>query len=184
MVSPFGTAQSLLRPWPRVNLWSVYDTSNLYERFVPSRSAPKRCLFYDQSRPTSVPCGQGGCVRLVSYFNFSVESSLWPLFSQRKWTILSVRGENPYANEYMFVRHTFREELGRARRCMKGRVHNLFWWWVWREETTSSSASFFSSPLQSAPRAMEASPNTKKVKRACIKSFRHFDTLGLLKPSI
>ena len=39
-----------------------------------------------------------------------------------------------------------------------------------------------SSPFQSVPLTLEAFPNTKKLKRACIESFRHFDTLGSINP--
>ena len=41
-----------------------------------------------------------------------------------------------------------------------------------------SSSSPSSSSLQLAPLVLEASPNTKNMKRACIKSFRNSDTLG------
>ena len=36
----------------------------------------------------------------------------------------------------------------------------------------------FSSTLQLAALTLKASPSTKKLRRACIESFRHFDTLG------
>ena len=36
--------------------------------------------------------------------------------------------------------------------------------------------------FQSAPLSPKASPSTKKLKRACTKSFQHFDTLDSLNP--
>ena len=42
------------------------------------------------------------------------------------------------------------------------------------EEVSSSS----SSSRHLVPLDLEASPNTKKLKRACIESFQHFETLG------